>query len=121
MAATIVVSALLRDRLDNPCDDMLTMIANAEIDGEPVGWDLKVGYINLLIVAGIDTTWSAIGSGLWHFGQHPDQVARLVEVDEPDAGLDDGEVVLGVDLEDPVHPVEAHDDPAKPEREPETT
>jgi hypothetical protein len=57
------IDRLLNDRLANPRDDMLTMIANAEIDGEPVDWDLKVGYINLLIIAGIDTTWSAIGSG----------------------------------------------------------
>ncbi|MDH3299108.1 MAG: cytochrome P450 [Acidimicrobiia bacterium] len=78
------VDRLLQDRLANPSDDMLTMIANAEIDGEPVDWNLKVGYVRLLIVAGIDTTWSAIGSGLWHFAQHPDQVARLVAVDNDD-------------------------------------
>ena len=63
---------------------MLTFIANAEIDGEPVDWDLKLGYIRLLIIAGIDTTWSAIGSGLWHFAQHPDEVDRLVAVGDDD-------------------------------------
>jgi cytochrome P450 len=78
------VDRLLNDRLATPQDDMLTMIANAEIDGEAVDWDLKVGYINLLIIAGIDTTWSAIGSGLWHFAQHPDQVERLVAADNDD-------------------------------------
>ncbi|MGI9613361.1 MAG: cytochrome P450 [Acidimicrobiales bacterium] len=76
------VDEILNDRLRNPVDDMLTEIANAEIEGEPVDWELKVGYIRLLIIAGIDTTWSAIGSGLWHFAQHPDQVARLVETDD---------------------------------------
>jgi cytochrome P450 len=78
------IDVLLRDRLENPQDDMLTLVANAEIDGEPVDWDLKLGYIRLLIIAGIDTTWSAIGSGLWHFGQHPDEVARLVAADNDD-------------------------------------
>ena len=39
-----------------------------------------VGYIRLQIVAGIDTTWSAIGSGLWHFAQHNDEVQRLIAV-----------------------------------------
>jgi hypothetical protein len=63
---------------------MLTMIARAEIDGQEVPWELKLGYIRLLIVAGIDTTWSAIGSGLWHFAQHPDQVARLVAAPDDD-------------------------------------
>lgn len=74
------VDAIMNDRLANPRDDLLTEIANAEIDGEPVAWALKGGYIRLLILAGIDTTWSAIGSGLWHFAQHHDQVARLVAV-----------------------------------------
>lgn len=81
---TEYIDVLLRDRQAHPRDDMLTLVANAEIDGEPVEWELKVGYIRLMIVAGIDTTWSAIGSGLWHFAQHPDQVARLVAVPDDD-------------------------------------
>ena len=76
------VDAIMNERLANPRDDMLTEIANAEIDGEQVPWELKIGYIRLLIIAGIDTTWSAIGSGLWHFAQHPDQVAALLEAED---------------------------------------
>ncbi len=78
------VAAIMEDRRKNPRDDMLTMIAHAEINGEPVSQELKNGYVRLLIIAGIDTTWSAIGSGLWHFAQHQDQVARLVAVDNDD-------------------------------------
>ncbi len=78
------IDDLLKQRLENPVDDMMTEIANAEIDGEPIDWALKIGYVRLLIVAGIDTTWSAIGSGLWHFAQNPDQVAALVAVDDDD-------------------------------------
>jgi cytochrome P450 len=37
-----------------------------------------------MIIAGIDTTWSAIGSGLWHFAQHADQRARLIAVPDDD-------------------------------------
>jgi cytochrome P450 len=29
------------------------------------------------MIAGIDTTWSAIGASLWHLSQHPDDRARL--------------------------------------------
>lgn len=78
------IDALLADRLANPQDDMLTLIANATIDDEPVDWDLKIGYVRLLIIAGIDTTWSAIGSGVWHFAQHREDVARLIAVDDDD-------------------------------------
>ncbi len=81
---TDYIEPLLEDRRQNPQDDMLSDVANAEIDGKPVGDDLKVGYVRLLILAGIDTTWSAIGSGLWHFAQHPEQVQQLVAVDNDD-------------------------------------
>jgi cytochrome P450 len=81
MEMTQYIDGLLKDRLASPKDDLLTMIANAEIDGKEVDWNIKIGYIRLQIVAGIDTTWSAIGSGLWHFAQHNDEVQRLVAVD----------------------------------------
>ena len=31
----------------------------------------------LLMIAGIDTTWSAIGASLWHLAQHPGDRRRL--------------------------------------------
>jgi cytochrome P450 len=34
--------------------------------------------LRLLLVAGIDTTWSAIGSSLWHLGAHDEDRRRLV-------------------------------------------
>ncbi|WP_420451139.1 cytochrome P450 [Ilumatobacter sp.] len=76
---------LLDARRDDPRDDLASLIEHAEIDGEPVDRELKLGYLLLLILAGIDTTWSAIGSGLWHLGTHPDDLARLRDVpfDDP--------------------------------------
>ena len=92
---TEYIDVLLKDRLKNPKDDLLTVVANAQIDGQDVEWDIKVGYIRLQIVAGIDTTWSAIGSGLWHFAQHNDQVQRLVAVpDDHDLWSEATEEVL---------------------------
>ena len=81
---THYISAILKDRLENPKDDLLTVVANAEIDGKEVDWDIKVGYIRLQIIAGIDTTWSAIGSGLWHFAQHNNEVQQLIAVPNED-------------------------------------
>jgi cytochrome P450 len=40
------------------------------------------GVILLLLVAGIDTTWSAIGSSIWHLATHPDDRQRLVNEPE---------------------------------------
>ena len=78
------IDGLLKDRLQNPKDDLLTTIANAQIDGVDVDWGIKIGYVRLQIVAGIDTTWSAIGSGIWHFAQHNDEVQRLIAVENDD-------------------------------------
>ncbi len=75
---------LIADRAEHPADDLATLVGSAEIGGEPVSDDLKRGYLKLLIIAGIDTTWSAIGSGLWHFAQHPEDRARLVAVPDDD-------------------------------------
>ena len=43
------------------------------------------GSIVLLLVAGIDTTWSAIGSSLWHLATNPEDLQRLT--DEPEVML----------------------------------
>ncbi len=75
---------MLRMRAEDPEDDLLTLIATAEIDGAPIPEELQVGYVILQILAGIDTTWSAIGSALWHFAQHPEARAQLVSVANDD-------------------------------------
>jgi cytochrome P450 len=66
------------DRRANPReDDLITQLVQAEVDGAPVPDDHILGTCNLMLVAGIDTTWSAIGSSLWHFAQHPEHRAQL--------------------------------------------
>lgn len=78
-------SDLLERRADEPADDLATLVTEAtDDDGDPIEHDLKVGYLILLILAGIDTTWSAIGSGLWHLGAHPADRDRLVGVADDD-------------------------------------
>jgi cytochrome P450 len=69
-------------RREHPGDDMITALVQAEVDGQPVPEPHIVGTCNLILIAGIDTTWSAIGSTLWHLAQHPDQRARLLADDD---------------------------------------
>ncbi len=68
--------------MKNPRDDFTTYLLNVEVGGEKLSLDHVRGTMVLTLVAGIDTTWSAIGSALWHLAQHPEDLARLVN--EPD-------------------------------------
>jgi cytochrome P450 len=65
-----------------PTDDLISQLAGAKIDGQPISEDHLLGAIRLILIAGIDTTWSAIGSCFWHLAQHPEDRRRLV--DEPE-------------------------------------
>jgi cytochrome P450 len=70
----------IADRRANPRDDdLITELTHAVVDGEPIPDTHILGTCNLMLVAGIDTTWSAIGSSLWHLAQHPEHRAQLRE------------------------------------------
>jgi cytochrome P450 len=70
---------LTEDRRAHPTDDLASVIANAEIDGEPIGMMEAVGYYVIIATAGHDTTSSAIAGGLLALLEHPDQLERLQE------------------------------------------
>lgn len=66
------------DRRKNPTDDLMTLLVNAKTDdGQPLAERDILGNLALLLIAGIDTTWSAIGSSIWHLAQHPEQGEQL--------------------------------------------
>jgi cytochrome P450 len=73
------ISAQVQDHIDNPRDDLTGYLLDVEIEGNKLQPDHVSGSILLLLVAGIDTTWSAIGSSLWHLAQHPEDRRRLRE------------------------------------------
>ena len=66
------------DREAEPTDDFISELLNSEHDGAPIGKDVVMGMCALLLIAGIDTTWSSIGSTMWHLATHPDDRARLI-------------------------------------------
>lgn len=72
----------IRHRMEHPGDDLISFLLGAELDGGPVPMNVIRGNVGLMLVAGIDTTWSSIGSALWHLASHPDDRRRLVECPE---------------------------------------
>ena len=75
--------AQVEDRKKNPREnDLISELMNTEVDGKKVPIEYVLGVCNLMLVAGIDTTWSAIGSVMWHMAQHPEHRKQLRENDD---------------------------------------
>ncbi len=68
----------IQEHKANPKDDLITYLLNAQVDGQPVPEPHILGTCFLILVAGIDTTWSSIGSALWHLAQNPQDRKRLI-------------------------------------------
>ena len=68
----------LDERRQNPGQDLLSELLTTEVEGNPVDDGIVLGMAALVLIAGVDTTWSAIGSSLWHLATHPDDRKRLV-------------------------------------------
>ncbi|MEV4105438.1 cytochrome P450 [Nonomuraea sp. NPDC049649] len=68
----------IHDHLENPRDDLTTYLIEAELYGRKLEPEHVSGTMALLLIAGIDTTWSAIGASLWHLAKTPADRERLV-------------------------------------------
>jgi cytochrome P450 len=68
----------IRDHVDRPRDDLTTFLIDAELYGNKLEAEHVAGTMALLLIAGIDTTWSAIGASLWHLAKTPQDRERLL-------------------------------------------
>jgi len=71
------MDAQIEDHIARPRHDLTAFLIGAEIGGSKLSRQHIRGTMTLLMVAGIDTTWSAIGASLWHLAQHPGDRRRL--------------------------------------------
>jgi len=66
-------------RKKHSTDDLITTLMNArDKNGQPLSDAHVLGSLRLLLIAGIDTTWSAIGASLWHLAKTPADRDRLI-------------------------------------------
>jgi cytochrome P450 len=68
----------IHDHIEKPRDDLTSFLVNAELHGHKLDPSHVAGTMALLLIAGIDTTWSAIGASLWHLAKTPGDRGRLV-------------------------------------------
>ena len=76
------ISAQINDHMENPRDDLTTFLIESHTDDAGTNLLRVGGSIALILIAGIDTTWSAIGSSIWHLAGH--EADRRLLVAEPD-------------------------------------
>ncbi len=67
----------IHGHVENPRADLTTFLINAELHGRKLEPSHVAGTMALLLIAGIDTTWSAIGASLWHLAKTPGDRRRL--------------------------------------------
>ena len=69
----------IEHRKQHSTDDLISTLMNArDKNGQPLSDAHVQGSLRLLLIAGIDTTWSAIGASLWHLAKTPEDRNRLI-------------------------------------------
>jgi hypothetical protein len=76
------LTGALDERTANPTDDFISELLQSEHEGQPIERSVVMGMCALLLIAGIDTTWSSIGSSMWHLATHPDDRRQLLGADK---------------------------------------
>jgi cytochrome P450 len=59
--------------------DLITYLTRPREDGQPLNRKQQIGSALVIMIAGADTTWSALSASLLHLGTHPADRRRLRE------------------------------------------
>lgn len=74
---------VLREAIDekraDPKDDIITMLLDAEVDGEKLTQDQVEDILWLFFIAGLDTVTSSLDCFISFLAQHPDHRKQLIE------------------------------------------
>jgi cytochrome P450 len=75
------VDAAIRDRRRHPQPDIITLLANAKINGEPVPHELALGTLLLTINGGVNTTAVLVSHALIYLSEHRGLFDKLLQDD----------------------------------------
>jgi cytochrome P450 len=79
LALADYINKHIDQRIENPGEDLISYLLAAEMEGEKLSREHVFGTVALALIAGIDTTWSALGSSLLHLANNAVDRRRLVE------------------------------------------
>jgi cytochrome P450 len=69
--------ALSEARRAKPTDDLASLIANAQVDGQPLSDLEAMSYYIIVATAGHDTTSSSTATAMWELAKNPGELAKL--------------------------------------------
>lgn len=84
-----LLDTVIEWKRENPADDLLTALIEAEEDGDRLSPKELRDQVNLLFVAGHETTVNLIGTGIWEMLRNPEQAEALRGDESLDAGAVD--------------------------------
>lgn len=70
-------SAIIADRRTAPAEDLVSVLAQAELDGQQLTDDEIIAFLRLLLSAGAETTYRSSSNLLFGLLTHPDQLAAV--------------------------------------------
>ncbi len=69
--------ALSESRRAHPTDDLASLIANSQVDGQPISDLEAMSYYIIVATAGHDTTSSSTAGALWALAENPQELAKV--------------------------------------------
>ena len=84
---------VVKDKLREPGDDLLSTLLAAEVDGDRLTKTDLDNFFSIMVIAGNETTRIAIAQGMLAFIEHQDQWTRLAEDPDGRAGTAADEVI----------------------------
>jgi len=71
------VEPIIEARRGGNGDDLISIMVNADINGEPITHEKAIGLISLLLLGGLDTVVNFLSFMMLHLAKHPELVAEL--------------------------------------------
>jgi cytochrome P450 len=68
---------MVEEKKKNPSDDLVSLFAHAEVDGEKLPIMDVLAYCLIIVVAGNETTRNATSGGMLALAQHPGELAKI--------------------------------------------
>jgi cholest-4-en-3-one 26-monooxygenase len=68
---------LVEEKKKNPADDLVTIFANAQVDGEPLPFMDVLAWCFIIVIAGNETTRNGTSGGMLAFIEHQSELRRL--------------------------------------------